>query len=497
MADTVGFLLSFRARLILLLTSILVLTIVVVLVLDRWASKRAAEVIAVEKAQIATAVNSGYGDLAQAMYLANKSLGSEEFLYNSISPGELPRSVERILVTHNDGKVIDSTERRDINRYLKVSEEPISQVVADDPFEHEPAGRPHAPKTYYSPVTTEKGLFWIVIVTAQQDLIDKIEEASTTLATRNRELSNYRLWSSAGPLVLALFLAVFTGWRFTKPIKELANAARQVAAGDLDVRINVNRRDEIGGLANTFNEMIAGLKSKLELEEKLNSSERAAALGRLTQAVAHEIRNPLNVINLSVDHVSTKFAPEDESKRRQFAQILSSLKDEVSRLKQMVNDVLNYGRPAHMSVETIDLQELIEETISLLRPQAAEQNINVTIERDSEPLRIIGDADRLKSCFSNITINALQAMPAGGNLTARVRRSDGFVEVSVTDTGIGINNESLNKVFEPYFSTKKTGFGLGLAVTKKIVDEHRGSIEVLSDPGRGTTFTVRLPAAQP
>ena len=258
----------------------------------------------------------------------------------------------------------------------------------------------------------------------------------------------------------------------------------------------MERRDEIGQLAGTFNEMIAGLKSKRELEDKLNTAERQAAIGRLTQAVAHEIRNPLNVINLSIDHVATKYAPEDEKRREQLTRILASIRDEVARLKRLVSDLLNYGRPPRLAVETVDVRRLVEETIMLVRPQADEQRVEVTLEGDVSPVEVLGDRERLKSCFSNLAINALQAMPEGGLLHARVAKLDGSVEVTLTDTGVGISEEALSKIFEPYFSTKQAGFGLGLAVTKAIVDEHQGSIEVRSEPHRGATFKVTLPAAE-
>lgn len=116
-------------------------------------------------------------------------------------------------------------------------------------------------------------------------------------------------------------------------------------------------------------------------------------------------------------------------------------------------------------------------------------------EDDGAPVNVMADGERLKSCLSNIAINALQAMPEGGRLTARVHKSDGAVEVSVADTGVGISPESINKIFEPYFSTKKTGFGLGLAVTRKIIEEHHGSIEVRSEINHGTSFILKLPAS--
>jgi signal transduction histidine kinase len=309
-------------------------------------------------------------------------------------------------------------------------------------------------------------------------------------------LSNYRLGATTGVLVIALALAVVIGWRFTRPINELAAAARRVAAGNMDFQVNINRPDEVGQLAATFNEMITGLKSKRELEEKLNQAERAAVIGRLTQSVAHEIRNPLNVINLSIDHASTRYAPEDEARRGQFLRILSTIKDEIARLKHLVNDLLNYGRPAQLAVETVDVRKLVTETMSLVRPQADEQGVTITVDEPDRPAEVIGDRERLKSCLSNIAINALQAMPNGGKLSTRVTQTNGLIEIDMSDTGVGISEESIAKVFEPYFSTKQAGFGLGLAVTRKIVEEHKGSIEVNSEVNEGTTFIVRLPAAK-
>jgi signal transduction histidine kinase len=494
MSEKVKFLMTFRARLMLLLTAFLLLTIVLVLALDNWARKRAEEVIAAENKQVTESVNSGYDDFAEAMSLALQSLDSDDYLYKVLGPERMPRTVESITVTERDGKVSDSTVPEIVDQHLPVPEIEVFQVRSVDPVTGEAEDHEHLPKTYYNPITTTKGLHWIIIVTTQKALINEIHTSSQRLTSNNRELSNYRLWATSGLLLLALVIAVFIGWRFTRPIKELAGAARRVAAGDLDFRVGINRPDEVGQLASTFNEMISGLKSKRELEEKLNQAERSAVIGRLTQAVAHEIRNPLNVINLSIDHVSTRYAPDDDSRRKQFTRILSSIKDEIARLKHLVSDLLNYGRPAQLALQRIDMRELLDETITLVRPQADDQGVEITLDQEDAAVEVRGDRERLKSCLSNIAINALQAMPSGGRLTAQVHRSDGLVEISISDTGEGIGEEALGKIFEPYFSTKKSGFGLGLAVTKKIVDDHKGSIDVRSEIDRGTVFTVRLPA---
>lgn len=497
MPDRAKFFISFRARLMLLLTSFLLLTIILVLALDNWTRKLANQEVQVQSGEVKNAVKDGFSDFAKAIGLAIENLSSRGYLYEQIEAGELklPATVEHIIVADRNGKVSDTTLRELDGGSVPVPQEEVIQEGGFDPVEGSVEIKGGQSKTYSIPFTSDKGLYWIVIVTKQAAITNKIEQASETLTDKSHELSNIRLLATGGLLVLALAIAVVIGWRFTQPIQEMALAARRVAVGNLDFRIDVKRRDEVGQLATTFNEMIDGLKSKRELEEKLNQAERSAAIGRLTQSVAHEIRNPLNVINLSIDHVGSKYAPDDEPRRAQLNRILSTIKDEVERLKRLVSDLLNYGRPPRLAVENVNVTRLFDETMSLIQPQAEEQGVQVTVEDGGPAVEVRGDRERLKSCLSNIAINALQAMPNGGNLSARIAKQNGLVEITISDTGVGISEEALSKIFEPYFSTKQTGFGLGLAVTKTIVEEHQGSIAVASTPGAGTTFTVRLPAA--
>ncbi len=500
MSDNVKFLLTFRARLLLLLASCLLLTIIIVLALDYWAQQRINAEIEKQKEIVTDVINGGFGDLMKAVSLATESLGSNNFLYVTISPDEMPKTVEAIIIADRFGNVTDGSVKdlvqSDRTIFVPKSDSQKIFVLAGDPMVGSVANQGYREKTYYYATDTANGgLRWIVIVTNQGAVINQVAEATNRLAAKNQELSNYRQWSITGLLIVALGIAVIIGWQFTRPIQELASAARRVADSQLDFRVNVFRKDEVGQLAETFNEMIDGLKHKRELEEKLNQTERAAVIGRLTQSVAHEIRNPLNVINLSIDLVSKKYAPTDDTQRQQFSRILSSIKDEITRLKHMVSDLLNYGRPAQLSVQTFDMRGLVDETIALLRPQADEQNVEIIVEEDETSAEVNGDREKLKSCFSNIAINALQAMPSGGQLLTSVHKLNGNIEVEIADTGIGISQENLGKIFEPYFSTKQAGFGLGLAVTKKIIEEHKGSIEVQSEEGRGTTFSVKLTAA--
>ena len=488
---------SFRARLMLLLTSFLLITIGLVIALDKWAQKAVDEEVSRQNQQQRDSVDQAFGAFTSAHDIAMASLNTDKFIYDQFKGQELPPTIRHIIIADQKGRVTDSDSPALIDTPIVVPSEPVADVTPGDPVQVEPTFHGGLLYTHRIPIGTNKGLYWVVIVEDRRAVVSQIEDSSLNLSRTTRRLSLVRIAATGGLLTFALCIAVVIGWRFTQPVNDLAWAARRVAAGDLDFKVPVERADEVGELATTFNEMIAELKYKRELEEKLNHAERAAVIGRLTQGIAHEIRNPLNVLNLAIDHAATKLAPEDEAKRIQFTRILSSVKDEIARLNRMVNDVLNYGRPASLSVRVVDMARLTDETAALIRPQAEEQGVELTVERvgDGFPATVHGDAERLKSCLSNIAINALQAMPAGGHLTTRVGRANGYVEISIADTGPGISEEAIGKVFEPYYSTKQSGFGLGLAVTKKIVEDHHGSIRIESQLDHGTTFTLLVPAA--
>jgi len=310
-------------------------------------------------------------------------------------------------------------------------------------------------------------------------------------------------WRAAQPLIYTLGIVLASTlitfllvWRFTRPIANLSNAAYEVAGGNLSVRVYDDKRtDEIGQLAQNFNEMVAELEKTRELEEQLQQAEKSAVVGRLGSAIAHEIRNPLNYINLTLDHLKNKFTPSN-GREGEYAKLIGQIKAEVARINQQISDFLNYSRPAKANLQPIEARKTVEESLRLVEGQAAENGIKIgVVERENVP-RIMGDPEFLRSVFNNLFINAIQAMGSeGGSLNVKISPDAGFVKFEIADSGNGIPEENLTKIFEPYFSTKETGTGLGLAIVQKIVDIHNGSIDVESAPGEGTKFTVRIPAA--
>jgi signal transduction histidine kinase len=336
------------------------------------------------------------------------------------------------------------------------------------------------------PIETSQGR-WYVMVLLRNDRRDTARRAALPLVFTLTVLT---------ASTLITFLLV---WRFTRPITDLSNAARKIAAGDLSVRVaDRDRPDEMGHLARQFNEMTAELAKTRELEAQLQQAEKSAVVGRLGSAIAHEIRNPLNYINLTLDHLRSKFSPDDPEKREQFRKLTSQLKAEVARINQQISDFLNYSRPAKANLQPTDIRKVIDDSLRIVEAQAAENHIKISVVEHENVPQIMGDPEFLRSVFNNLFINALQAMGStGGSLSVKITPDElgGYVKSEITDTGVGISRSNLEKIFEPYFSTKETGTGLGLAIVSKIVDIHHGIVNVDSEEGKGTKFTVRLPEA--
>jgi signal transduction histidine kinase len=325
-------------------------------------------------------------------------------------------------------------------------------------------------------------------------VVTRILDDFSTLA---REALWSRVIATLAVFAVGMLLSMYLVWSFTRPLQELTHASQRVAAGDLLVQVAPRGSDEVGSLARTFNEMVERLREHRALEERLHFSERSAALGRLASALAHEIRNPLNFINLSIDHVRGKLAPEDEKRREDFERILANVKGEIGRINRLVSDFLSLGKPMKLHRRPCRLADLMREVAGLVDPKAREQGVTMTLDLAAEAPEGVFDPDLLKTCFLNLCINAMDAMPAGGSLRVGLSHEvgSGSLVATVADTGHGMTPEQRESAFEPYFSTKDTGLGLGLALTRKIVEDHGGRIELASEPGHGTTARIVLPLA--
>lgn len=226
-----------------------------------------------------------------------------------------------------------------------------------------------------------------------------------------------------------------------------------------------------------------------DLQEKLKLNEHLAAIGELSAKLGHEIGNSLGGIKLFTDNLLEELTPEDH-RRRYVEEILS----EVDRLNSSVSELKDYSRPVSLNLKKTNINELTDEVISLTRDKLQENNIVTNKSLDRELPNIMIDQDQMKSVFLNIVINAIQAMPQGGKLNISTQRRNGILKILFSDTGTGIPENIRSKIFNPFFTTKKTlGTGLGLSIVYKTIQAHSANIKCDSEVGHGTTFTIELP----
>lgn len=247
---------------------------------------------------------------------------------------------------------------------------------------------------------------------------------------------------------------------------------------------------EVGQIARAVNKMAISLAEKEKLEEELHRSERLAALGRLVTGVAHELRNPIGIIKTTTQIMEGELGNSPE-----YSEHFRIIKEQIERQNRVIQELLDFGRPSKPVLESVCLNNLLEKVLTFTAPTLRQQKIDLHKSLQEDLPRVMADGEKIKQVFVNLILNAVQSMPSGGKLVIETAAESGWVAARFTDTGSGIPAEDLPKIFDPFYTTKKTGTGLGLSISHQIISMHRGTIEVSSTEGVGTAFTVKLPIA--
>jgi two-component system NtrC family sensor kinase len=375
-----------------------------------------------------------------------------------------------------------------------------------EPIENEPRC---ARSGCHAPVT-EQSILGIM------DVQMSLEPLDLALADAQRR----SLW-----LTIAVMLMVSAGtiafvYRIVRrPVMKLVEGTQRIAQGDLDTRIDVTSKDELGVLASAFNGMTQDLHKAREeanhwsqqLEKKVVEKtaelgriqrqvllmEKMASLGKLAATVAHELNNPLGGILNYAKLVERVLRDEtlDEAGKREVQHYLTAIQQESRRSGDIVRNLLLFARPSQASFAPVHLSQIIERSLLLVQHRTAMASITCTYQPAGGDDMLTCDPDQIQQVLVALLVNAIEAMEDGGDLHVTVTPASDTIALMIADTGIGIPEDAIGHIFEPFFSTKdkESGVGLGLAVVYGIVTGHRGTIDVASDPGKGTTFTVRLP----
>jgi len=475
--------LNLKAKLIVLMVGLLGLT----LGAEVWIS------LGTQEAIVAT-TQEKVKDLARVIQISVQELTAvgdtdRDRLHSYV--GSLHTKGLEVSIASSQNLIINSSNPRLIGAALRPKQaEWLSpeQLRHPDSIVEIPAGKlgPLAPETtvYLIPVEVEDHLLGYVQVVA-----NFADFAAPLAQNRSRQLAIAMAIFTIG-LVFAYILAD----RYVKPIHAVANAAQNIAARGLEPVPEAHRRDEIGLLTRSFNDMVGQLRHAREREHELNRLERFTALGQLAGGLAHEIKNPLNFISLALDQLRARYAPQQPHDREQFLHQLVIMKDEMRRLSELVQSFLHYGKPIEIFPAPIDVHQLVDGVVALSESKMKSQGIELVEEGKDVPGVLNADAEKLRTCFINVVANAIQAMPDGGTMGIRFRRVEDAMVITFSDTGAGIEAEVVNHVFEPFFTTKREGIGLGLFLSRAIVESHGGTIDIGANPdGPGTTVTFSFP----
>lgn len=303
--------------------------------------------------------------------------------------------------------------------------------------------------------------------------------------------------------ILIVFGSILLYRTIVKPIDELVRVTEAVAGGDLNQHVKVKRFNEIGNLAESLNRMTERLRENREAlennirtlkaaQEEVIRAEKMATVGRLAAGIAHEIGNPLSAILGYTDILQKGAGRKDE------ADYLRRIESEIQRINRIVRGLLDYARPGEFRIEEIGVNEIVRNSLDLVSAQKGFERIDVRKDLNDVP-SVYADSHQLQQVLINLFINAADAMPEGGTLTVRSsvssQQSGEWVEISVIDTGTGMGDDDIKRIFDPFYTTKEPGkgTGLGLAICQRIIESFGGRIEVKSKLGEGSRFDILLP----
>ena len=404
--------------------------------------------------------------------------GMRALLYRNLDQGFVPTSL-----TDASGPVIQADQFQPLIEQFQKQSQP-EMIVKTIQWSNDPASA----ETFHAMPLSGR----------HQELLGVL-----LLGSPQRELVLLRrqiLRTAAIVALAAIFIGLLLSWwvskRITQPVEELANGARDVASGRWDTHIDVQGSDEVGQLADAFNHMTQTLASQ---KEKLVQTERVAAWRELARRLAHELRNPLFPLQITVENLQRARQLGPAQFQEVFNEATATLKAELSNLNSIVGRFSDFSKMPPPQFTHVNLNDSLRSAVRLFEPQftaVGKPAITTEYFLNESLSEVDADPDLLHRAFQNLVLNALDAMPAGGTLTLRTTEGKDTVRIEVADTGKGLTPEECSRLFTPYYTTKQLGTGLGLAIVQSVVADHHGTISVSSEEGRGATFRIDLPKRQ-
>lgn len=301
-------------------------------------------------------------------------------------------------------------------------------------------------------------------------------------------------------LLIGILGALLLAKRITGPLKKLVEATVKISKGHFSQRINITSQDEIGNLARSFNKMSRQLLQARKKEEvanqKLIQAEKLASIGRISAGIAHEIRNPLTSVKLNIQKLVLSDNLDEVEKEH-----LNISQEGIKYMEKSIRDLLDFTRASELELARFSIEQILEESVKTLADSLALKKVTLKRNFQDELPQILVDGDKLRQVFLNILRNAYEAVDEGGEITISLsllkERSRKIIKVVISDNGCGIPDKERDVIFELFYTTKTTGIGLGLAIARKIIEQHNGSIQLSENAKKGTSFEILIPVEAP
>ncbi len=465
-----------NSKLVIIMLSLLVIAMLTLFIMNQYSQNELVQEIQESSTEVSKAIQLSVEYLTSGADTESSRL--KEYLQEAKNKG-----INEINIISNEGEIINSSDPAKVGKRREIKKmEKGLKIVRNGKVSPSSSQRPY--DLVVPVIVGDEQLGYVQI----HLLLDNIREIQHINFVR-------RLVATCLVFMLGIFFTIFLARKYTDPIHRLVEGVKKVSAGDLSVTFPQEGTDEIGELAMSFNEMVGKLRERESLEKRLYEAEHLSKVGQLASGIAHEIRNPLNYISLAIDHLKSEILPSCGERQTELETLTDKIKEEVRRVNYMVVNFMNYGRPLKLRMSRLCYPDLIAKALPLLQDKLSEQRIEVVTELAPDLPLMQADPELLRNCLFNFITNAAQAMPLGGKITlgACYDRESKQFRLTFADEGEGLAEEDTLKIFQPYFTTKEAGIGLGLAITERIIKEHGGEIIVESKLGEGTLFTVLLP----
>lgn len=434
--------------------------------------------------ELVSDIESEMQDIVKTVHFSSQQFsggqgGDNETLTRFIEEAKKNKSVKEVSVISSQSQVVASSNPTKIGKSKTLSGK---EIIVREEFGTRDSSSNHTRYEVNIPIMRGRNVIGLIETSITVKDFRRLLQAQTIRTLLITSLA-----------LIGVFITLwFVLFRLGKPLRQLTQAAERVSAGDLSVHLTRNTQDEVGRLTESFNAMTGELRKQKDLEGRLRDMERRSILAETAATLSHEIRNPLNLINLTADHIGHQYLPATETDRAAFLELINNLKSQVRQLNRMVNNFLAIGKPMKLRKASLRLEDLIGEVETLVKQALVQKGISLRRAYIPE-FTLHADPEQLRLLFLNLFLNAVEAIEKTGEILVQAESKENKAVLRVLDTGRGVSVEALPHIFEPYYSNRPGGTGLGLTLCLRIAEEHGGSLEATNRPEGGMCFTLTLP----